>query len=342
MDKNFAWKNLPEEVTRSLARQYRGHGLSENHGRPDINFVCATIDILTEQWVPTLSDEECKKIVGELVSFGIGPSNRVPNTKKTRVHFIQASGSTKNVRKVLLDALLRAGATDSVDSQSESLPSLAILVPAEQQPEEVIEAFPYQEVAWQEMTGRYARSKESGVYNGLLVMPTGSGKTFTAARWLIEHVVNEGGKVLWIAHRRELLEQAASTFDRFAYLAKKRPQIQRRLVSGAHLTAKSIDPDNDDIIVCSVQSLARDSRIFQDIASRKNFFLVVDEAHHAPATISTGYGSDLRLRVDSSQGARTRRQSLGQDPLSHWAVGWTTHNTQPNGRCCRGDQTSSW
>ena len=46
----------------------------------------------------------------------------------------------------------------------------------------------------------------------MLVLPTGAGKTYTAVHWILKHYVNQGVKVLWIAHRSELLRQAAETF----------------------------------------------------------------------------------------------------------------------------------
>lgn len=54
----------------------------------------------------------------------------------------------------------------------------------------------------------------------LLVIPTGGGKTFTAVKALnklfAEGVLNpESEKVVWAAHRQELLRQANSTFEKF-------------------------------------------------------------------------------------------------------------------------------
>src|SRR5574341_127518 len=49
-------------------------------------------------------------------------------------------------------------------------------------------------------------------FAGLLVMPTGSGKTVTAVHWLLQNVINRQKKLLWIAHRHELLSQALRTF----------------------------------------------------------------------------------------------------------------------------------
>ncbi|MBT3317269.1 DEAD/DEAH box helicase family protein, partial [bacterium] len=55
----------------------------------------------------------------------------------------------------------------------------------------------------------------------LLVVPTGGGKTFTAVR-AINSLFDSGilnpqkDKVAWVAHRKELLEQAKNTFERYA------------------------------------------------------------------------------------------------------------------------------
>lgn len=57
---------------------------------------------------------------------------------------------------------------------------------------------------------------ENGEQNGLLVMPTGSGKTFTAVNWLLDQAVSRGFKVLWLVHRQELIDQTDSTFRRQA------------------------------------------------------------------------------------------------------------------------------
>ncbi|GBE93177.1 DEAD/DEAH box helicase family protein [Nostoc cycadae] len=48
-------------------------------------------------------------------------------------------------------------------------------------------------------------------FEGLLVLPTGGGKTLTAVHWLLRNFINNKKKVLWIAHRHELLDQALET-----------------------------------------------------------------------------------------------------------------------------------
>lgn len=57
-------------------------------------------------------------------------------------------------------------------------------------------------------------------FAGLLVLPTGGGKTLTAVQWLLRNYIDNNKKILWIAHRHELLEQALDTFKKNAYSRK--------------------------------------------------------------------------------------------------------------------------
>ena len=43
---------------------------------------------------------------------------------------------------------------------------------------------------------------------GIVVIPTGGGKTFVAIRFLCSDLLSRGYKVLWLAHTHHLLEQA--------------------------------------------------------------------------------------------------------------------------------------
>jgi superfamily II DNA or RNA helicase len=57
-------------------------------------------------------------------------------------------------------------------------------------------------------------------FSTLVVLPTGGGKTMTAATWLLSNAVDNNKKILWIAHRHLLLEQAAEAFCKNAYSEK--------------------------------------------------------------------------------------------------------------------------
>lgn len=67
--------------------------------------------------------------------------------------------------------------------------------------------FPYQQEALRALTTSHAR-----VQRTLLSLPTGTGKTFTAAMYLKHACLDLGQTVVWIAHSEELLSQAYETF----------------------------------------------------------------------------------------------------------------------------------
>jgi RecG-like helicase len=66
----------------------------------------------------------------------------------------------------------------------------------------------------------YLREFYNNKNAGLLVMPTGSGKTRTAVYFLLRYVISQGYQVIWLAHRSLLLQQTAETFYKNASLLK--------------------------------------------------------------------------------------------------------------------------
>jgi superfamily II DNA or RNA helicase len=76
--------------------------------------------------------------------------------------------------------------------------------------------FPHQQEAVKALT-EYFSIPNNGVAEhnrGLLIMPTGSGKTFTAVQWLFTEAMAKGYKIIWLVHRRELIDQASAEFMR--------------------------------------------------------------------------------------------------------------------------------
>ena len=45
-------------------------------------------------------------------------------------------------------------------------------------------------------------------FSTLIVLPTGGGKTYTASTWLLKNAIDKKKKIIWIAHRQMLLDQA--------------------------------------------------------------------------------------------------------------------------------------
>lgn len=121
-----------------------------------------------------------------------------------------------------------------------------------------------------------------------MVLPTGSGKTFTSVSWLLRHVINNGKKVIWTAHRHELLEQVNQEIGKLCYANilpnRTGEKISTHLISGSHDRVVRIDKD-DDFIIASIQTLNRNlDRLYDKyLKHNEDVFLVIDEAHHATA-----------------------------------------------------------
>lgn len=124
--------------------------------------------------------------------------------------------------------------------------------------------------------------KES--FRTLLVLPTGGGKTLTAAHWLLKNAVDKGKKILWLAHRHLLLEQAAEAFARNAYTDDmvNRTVFNYRIISGMHDKPIHIKK-TDSIIIASKDSIVRSLNRLGEWIRGEEIYLVIDEAHHAVA-----------------------------------------------------------
>lgn len=121
-------------------------------------------------------------------------------------------------------------------------------------------------------------------FRSLLVLPTGSGKTLTAAYWLLKNAVDKGKKIIWIAHRHLLLEQAAEAFELNSYdsLLVNINSYTYRIVSGIHDKPTSIKKD-DTILLLSKDSIIRNLKVLDKWLTGEEVYLVIDEAHHAVA-----------------------------------------------------------
>lgn len=124
-------------------------------------------------------------------------------------------------------------------------------------------------------------------FAGLIVLPTGGGKTLTATYWLLKNYTDNNKKILWIAHRHELLEQAKHSFEQLAYsdILKNRSSFNYRVISGLHDRPVNIKP-TDDIIISSKDSINRGyNHLYENWIKYHphELFLVIDEAHHATA-----------------------------------------------------------
>ena len=138
-------------------------------------------------------------------------------------------------------------------------------------------------------------------FSTLVVLPTGGGKTYTASTWLLKNAIDKKKKILWIAHRQMLLDQAAESFQRFAY-AEAMPHISEftyRIVSGSSNHDRSIDiSPRDNILILSKDSIGRNLSVLDNWLKGENeVYCVIDEAHHATAKTYRRIINYMEMRV---------------------------------------------
>lgn len=143
-----------------------------------------------------------------------------------------------------------------------------------------MELRPYQQEARAAVEGQW----DEGVRRTLLVLPTGCGKTIVFAK-ITEDCVKAGQRVLILAHRGELLDQAADKIKKSTGLgcAVEKAE-QTSLDSWFRVT------------VGSVQTLMREKRLSQFDPGHFGT-IIIDEAHHC---ISDSYQRVLQYFEDSN------------------------------------------
>src|SRR5690554_1078798 len=122
---------------------------------------------------------------------------------------------------------------------------------------------PYQLMAKEAIQNEWSKGNKKT----LLVLPTGTGKTIVFSK-LTEDCVRNGERVLILAHRGELLDQAAEKLSKSTGLGCAVEKAEETCLNSWYRVA-----------VGSVQSLQRESRLKK---FKPDYFdsIIVDEAHH--------------------------------------------------------------
>lgn len=110
-------------------------------------------------------------------------------------------------------------------------------------------------------------------YRNLLVAATGTGKTVISAfDYKNFRNINKSSKLLFVAHRKEILQQAKATF-----------QGVLKDNNFGDLWVDGIEPNSNEYLFVSVQTLnnrLKDLKLSPDYYD----FIILDEAHHGPAS----------------------------------------------------------
>lgn len=155
------------------------------------------------------------------------------------------------------------------------------------------------------------RARPVGRRGGILMLPTGGGKTFTTVRFLCQEPLSDQYKVLWLANTHHLLEQAIDAFGpvepqsgqslEVAHIAEPMAQLDVRVVSGTpgHFPIASVS-SSDDVLIGTLQTVAsafkrKHEKLMAFLRSADDkLFVVFDEAHHAPAPGYSAFIEELQ------------------------------------------------
>lgn len=163
-------------------------------------------------------------------------------------------------------------------------------------------ARPYQVEAKRAVLGH------AGSAGAMLVMATGTGKTATA-HYIAEDWLSSGKRVVWLAHREELLLQPLRT------LGKWWPQYRGGIVQ------RERNEVDADIVYASKDTLKSPKRMAALLERGHPDLLIVDECHHSPSPVYARVIAALR-------GPNTKMLGLTATPdredtkklTTHWEV----------------------
>jgi ATP-dependent helicase IRC3 len=127
----------------------------------------------------------------------------------------------------------------------------------------------YQKAALDAVATEY----DNGVHRQLLVMPTGSGKTFVFSRLRDAMKGRLDGQTLVLAAREELIDQSMLTIT----------AVNPQLTVGKEMDKSYADPSSD-VVVAGISTLGRKGSTRLEKFDWDNFrTVIVDEAHHSTA-----------------------------------------------------------
>lgn len=161
-----------------------------------------------------------------------------------------------------------------------------------------MELRPYQAEAVRAIESRW----ESGDRSCLLVQATGTGKTIVMAA-IAADAVRQGGRVLILAHRGELLEQAADKVYR---------------ATGLRCSVEKADETSvgtfERVTVGSVQTVMREKRL-KALGRDRFTHILVDEAHHAVSDsyqVVLDYFDSAKVLGVTATADRADKKNLGE------------------------------
>lgn len=193
--------------------------------KPALRF--ALTDTLRKGWLPTASADELVNLTSLVNRY-----NSL-TTRPERVEFLLSRNRTDSFVANLWSAFIAAHKEPVLHQRtvgSAASVSTSIFELVGESATRRHSPYAHQERAWRELDRLRAAG---GRRSGLLVIPTGGGKTATMVTWLVEQLQRRSKlRVLWIADQQELVDQAAREFAAHARTAPAGFRSRLRVVHG--------------------------------------------------------------------------------------------------------------
>lgn len=276
---------------RRLDDELLRHNAARALGRPPRGDLMELLTpVLLHDWLPRAAPavvDDLLSAVTHSLSADVRREASTLTTKASKVAFIQDRNVTGSLRVKLRRAFINAHKVDDGLTRSKGRASArertsrVLLRPGSTSPQEWK---PYEhQIEAHRALDQLARGRTPRTRSGLLVIPTGGGKTATMVTWLLMRLGERRGlRVLWLADQQELVDQAAATFGSFAHMLPEGSQRVLRVVHGQAGAASSLASSEVDIVCATRQSLisGRTMPLLTAFLERP-CVVVVDEAHHA-------------------------------------------------------------
>lgn len=272
--------------------QLRRHARTVFGSPPKARHFEVLTPVLLDRWLKETKRAELQDLTS-LVASTLGTHQRreaqALSRKGELIEFLRGRNSTKTFQAHLCKAFIRAHKESvehevKVDGGQEWLDPAFLMTGYGHKDARV--PYAHTSSAWEGLESLF-RGRTSETRSGLIVIPTGGGKTATMVQWLVKHLGTRPDlRVLWIADQQELVNQAAAEFHTCGPQLPPGQQRNVRVVhSRGHRISSLADPAVS--IVCTTRhSLtgknfdAVDKKRLATYLSRP-CVVVIDEAHHA-------------------------------------------------------------
>ena len=256
---------------------------------PHKNYTKELVDVAMVRWLPVASAHVVEELATHVQSGLSGPQRTQDiSTKPKRIAFLAVRNRTAKFDDVVRKHFIAAHKVHVAAPKGPSKRQSA-LTPVKMMGDAALAPHSLHQHQLEAQIGldRLLKARQA-TPAGVVVLPTGSGKTETAVTWLLEQMERDPTlRVLWVANQQELLQQAATRFEQWARCRPRGFLRVGRVMHSNSYPVSLLASKDLDVAFVTIQSLAA------DLAKRRNSYLdaflcrptivVVDEAHHAGA-----------------------------------------------------------